>query len=90
MPVRSDNSSVCTSAQSERDRRAISVIGHLLTTGIWLEHQLRNTPTPWISSVGRSGWVRSPLRRLHSVDVRPTQSTRRQPSRPADVAVVSR
>jgi hypothetical protein len=66
VPVRSDSPSVCRSAQSERDRRAISVVGHLLTTGIWLEHQLRNTPTPRTGLVGTSGWVRSPLRRLRS------------------------
>jgi hypothetical protein len=90
VPVRSDSSPVCPSAQSEFDRRAISVVGHLLTTGIWLEHQLRNTPTPRNGLVGRSGWVRSPLRRLRSVDVQFTQPSRKQPSRTADLAVISR
>lgn len=90
MPVRNDSPSVCRSAQSERDRRAISVVGHLLTTGIWLEHQLRNTPTPRTGLVGTSGWVRSPLRRLRSVALQPTQLTRKQPSRSADLAVISR
>ena len=70
MSIRSDSPSGGRSAQSELDRRAIRMVGHLLTTGIWLEHQLRNTPTPWTGLVGRSGWVRSPLRPLRSVDSR--------------------
>ena len=89
MPVRSD-SPLCPPAQSARDRRAISMVSHLLTTGIWLEHQLRNTPTPRTGLVGRSGWVRSPLRRLRSVDVQFTQPTRTRPPRDADSAVISR
>lgn len=79
MPVRSASPSACLSAQSERDRRAISMVGHLLTTGIWLEHQLRNTAIPRTGLVGRSGSVRSPLRRLRSVALEFTQLTRAQP-----------
>jgi hypothetical protein len=63
VPVRSDIPTVGPSAQSTRDRRAINVVGHLLTTGIWLEHRLRSTPTPRTGLVGRSGWVRSPAGR---------------------------
>lgn len=90
MPVRSDRPSVCRSAQSKLDPRAIRVVGHLPTTGIWLEHQLRNTPTPRTRSVDRSGWVRSPLRRLLSVEVRFTQPITKPPSPTADVARISR
>jgi hypothetical protein len=90
VPVRSDSPSVRPSAQSARDRRAISVVGHLLMTGIWLEHQLRITPTQRSGLVGRSAWVRSPLRRLRSVALQPTQLTTKRPSRPADLAVISR
>jgi hypothetical protein len=88
--VHTDSPSVGRSAQSELDRRAIRVVGHLLSTGIWLEHQIRNTPTPWTGVVGRSGWVRSPQRRPRSVDLNSTQTTREQPSRTTDLAVVSR
>jgi hypothetical protein len=90
VPGRSDGPPGCRSTQSERDGRAISLFGHLLTTGIWLEHQLRNTPTPRSGFVGRSDWVRLPLRRLRSVDVRFTQPTGKQPSPIADVALISR
>jgi hypothetical protein len=90
VPVRSDSPPVGPSAQSARDRRAISVVGHLLTTGIWLEHRLRNTPTPRTGLDGRSGWVRSPLGRLRSVEVQFSQPTRTQPSGTADVADISR
>lgn len=90
MPVRSDSPSGGRSAQSELDRRAIRMVGHLVTTGIWLEHQLRHTPTPWTGLVGRSGWVRSPLRRLRSVDSQFTQPTEKQPSHTADLAAISR
>lgn len=90
MPVRNDRPPGGRSAQSELDRRAIRMVGHLLTTGIWLEHQLRNTPTPWTGLVGRSGWVRPPLRRLRSVDSQFTQPTGKQPSHTPDLAVISR
>ena len=90
MPVRSDSPSVCRSTQSELDRRAIRVAGHLLTTGIWLEHQLTDTSTHRTCLIGRSGWVRSPLHRLRSVDVQFTQPTRTQPSGTADLADISR
>ena len=63
MAVHTDSPSVGRSTQSELDRRAIHVVGHLLMTGIWLEHQVKDTPTPWTGVVGRSGWVRSPQRR---------------------------
>jgi hypothetical protein len=89
--VRSNTPSGGRSAQSELDRRAIRMVGHLLvTTGIWLEHQLRNTPTPWTGLVGRSGWVRSPLRRLRSVDSPLTQPAGERQSHTADLAVLSR
>jgi hypothetical protein len=88
--VRTDSPSVGRSTQSELDRRAIHVVGHLLMTGIWLEHQLRNTPTPWRGLVERSGWVRSQQGKSHSVDLQLTQPTRKQPSRTVDLAVVSR
>jgi hypothetical protein len=87
--VRNDSPSVSRSAQSELDRRAIRVVGHLLTTGIWLEHQLR-TPTPPTGLVWGSGWVRSPLRWLSSGDVQFTQPTWKQPSRTAAIAVLGR
>jgi hypothetical protein len=90
VPGRSDSPPVCRSTQSEIDRRAIIVVGHLLTAGIWLEHQLRNTATSRTGFVGRSDWVRSPLRRLRSVDVQFTQPTGKQPSPIADVALISR
>jgi hypothetical protein len=90
VPVRSDIPTVGPSAQSTRDRRAINVVGHLLTTGIWLEHRLRSTPTPRTGLVGRSGWVRSPAGRFRSVDAQFTHPTRTQPSGTADVAVISR
>jgi hypothetical protein len=90
VPVRSESPSVRRSAQSERDRRAINLVGHLLTTGIWLEHQLRATATPRVGVAERSGWVRSPLRRLRSVDLPSTQSTGTQPSPIADVALIGR
>jgi hypothetical protein len=89
VPVRNESPPECRSTQSELDRRAISVFGHLLTTGIWLEHQLRNIPTPRTDLVGRSGWVRSPLRRPRSVDVQFTLPSGK-PSPIADVALVSR
>jgi hypothetical protein len=71
--VHTDSPSVGRSTPSELDRRAIHVVGHLLMTGIWLERQLRNTPTPWTDVVGRSGSVRSPQRRPRSVDLQFTQ-----------------
>jgi hypothetical protein len=89
VPVRSDRPSVRPSARSERDRRAINVVGHLLMTGIWLEHQLR-IPTPRTGLVERSGRVRSALRRLRSVALGPTQPTSKQPAHTADVAAFSR
>jgi hypothetical protein len=89
VPVRSDSPSVSRSAQSELDRRAMRVVGHLLTTGIWLEHKLR-TPTPRTGLVGVSGWVRSPLRWLRSGDVQFTQTTWKQPSHTAAIAVLAR
>jgi hypothetical protein len=87
--IRSDSSSGGRSAQSELDRRAIRMVRHPLTTGSWLEHQLGNTPTPLTSLVGKSGWVRSPLRRIRSVDSQFTQPTGKQPSHTADLAVIS-
>jgi hypothetical protein len=90
VPFRSDSPPVGPSAQSARDRRSIDVVGYLLTTGIWLEHRLRSTPTPRTGLVGTSGWVRSPVDRFRSVDAQFTQTTRTQPSGTADVAVISR
>jgi hypothetical protein len=90
VPVHSDSPPVGPSTQSARDRRAISVVGHLLTTGIWLERQLRNTATPRTGLIGRSGLVRSPVHRLRSVDVQFTQPSRTQPSGTADVADIAR
>jgi hypothetical protein len=69
VPARSDSPPVRRSAQSELDRRAISMASHLLTTGIWLERQLRNTPTPRAGLVRRSGRVGSPLHQLRFVDL---------------------
>jgi hypothetical protein len=89
MPVRSDSPSESRSAQSEIDQHAINVVGHLLTTAIWLEHQLRNIPASRRGLVGRSR-VRSPLRRLPSVELQPTQPARQQPSLTADLALISR
>jgi hypothetical protein len=90
VPVRSNSPSGGRSAQSELDRRAISMVGHLVTTGIWLEHQLRNTPTPWTGLVGRSGWVRSPLRPFRSADSQFTQPTGKQPLHTDELAAISR
>jgi hypothetical protein len=89
VPVRSDSRPVCRSTQSELDRRAIRVVGHMLTTGIWLEHKLRNTATPRTRLVGRSGWVRPPVRRPRSVGVQVTQPTGNQQSPIADVTLIS-
>jgi hypothetical protein len=89
VPVRSKIPSEPLSAQSGLDRRAIDVARHLLTTGIWLEHQPRSIPTPRTGFVGRSR-VRSPLRRVGSVDVESSQSARRQVSPPAVLALTSR
>jgi hypothetical protein len=89
VPVRIDSPSGVRSTYSELDRRAIRVVGHLLTTGIWLEHQLKNTSTHRTGLVGRSGWVRSPLHRLRSLDVQFTQPTETQPSGIADLADIS-
>jgi hypothetical protein len=61
-----------------------------LKTGVWLEHQLRNTSTPWTGLVGRSGCVGSPLHRLRSVDMQFTQPPCTQPSSTADLADISR
>jgi hypothetical protein len=83
VPVRNDSRPVCRSTQSALDRRAISMVGHLLTTGIWLEHHLRNAVTPPTSR------VRSTLRRLGSIDWEFTKPTRKQPSPTADLAVIS-
>jgi hypothetical protein len=88
--VRTDGPSVGRSAQSELDRRAIHVVGHLLMTGVWLERRLRNAPAPWTGVVGRSGWVPSPQRRPRSLHLPSTQPAREQPSRTADFTVVSR
>jgi hypothetical protein len=90
VPVRSESPSVRRSAQLERDRRAINLVGHLLTTGIWLEHQLRATVTPGGGVVEMSDWVRSPLRRLSSVDVPFAPPSGKQPSPIADVELISR
>jgi hypothetical protein len=89
VPVRSDSPPACPSAHSARDRRAISLAGHQLTTGNWLEHQLRNTPTARTGSVGMSGWGRSPLRRLRSVALQFTQLGWKQPSSTSELAAVS-
>lgn len=88
--VRNESPPECRSTQSELDRRAISVVGHLLTTAIMLEHQLRTIATPRTGLVGRSGWVRSPLRRPRSFDVQFTLPTGKQPSPIAEVALASR
>jgi hypothetical protein len=88
--VRTDSPSMRRSVRSDLDRRAIRVVGSLLATGVWLELQLRNTLTPRTGLVGRSGWVRSPQRRTRSVDLQVPQPTRKQPSRTADFALVSR
>jgi hypothetical protein len=90
VPVRSDSPPACPSAQSQSERRAISLAGHQLTTGIWLEHQLRNTPTARTVLVAMSGGVRSPLRRLRSVALQFTQLNRKQPLPTAELAVVAR
>lgn len=89
MPVCSDSPSESWSAQSGLNRRAKSVVGHLLTTGIRLEHQPRNFPTPWTGLVGRS-WARSPQRRPGSVDVEVSHPARRQASPTAVLALTSR
>jgi hypothetical protein len=88
--VRPDSPSIGRSEHSELDRRAPHVLSHPLTTGIWMEHQLRNTPTPWTGMDGRSCWVRSPESGLHSVDLQFIRATRKQPSRTAELSVVSR
>jgi hypothetical protein len=90
VPVRNDSPSGGRSAQSELDRRAIRMVGHLLTTGLWLEHQLTHAPTTRTGLAGSSDWVRSPLRRLRSVDLQFSQPTGKQPSHTADLPVVSR
>lgn len=89
MAVHTDSPSIGRSTQSEIDHRVTRVVGHLLTTGIWLEHQLRNTPTPWTAVVGKSSWVRTPQGGLHSVDLQFTRPARKQPSRTAELSVFS-
>jgi hypothetical protein len=89
VPARSASPSESRSAQSKLDRRAISVVGHLLTTGIWLEHQLRNIPTPRTGPVGGSR-VRSPLRRSASVDLELSQPASGHASPTGDLALTSR
>jgi hypothetical protein len=44
MPVRSDTPSASRTKHSEFDRRAISVAGHLLMGGVWIERQLVLAP----------------------------------------------
>jgi hypothetical protein len=90
VPIRSDTPPACPSAHSERDRRAMSLADNQPKTGIWLEHQLRNTPTARTGLVGMSGRGRSPLRRLRSVGLQFTQLSWKQPSSTAELAVVSR
>jgi hypothetical protein len=82
VPVRSDTRPVYRSTRSELDRRAINVVGHLLTTGLWMEHQVRNTSKSRIGFIRRTDWVRLPSRRLRSADV---QFTEEQPSPIDDV-----
>jgi hypothetical protein len=89
MPVRSDSPSVCRSAQSERDRRTISEVGHLLTSGIRLEHQLRNTPTHRKGSVRKLGSLHAPLNGLRPVECQPARPYSMQSSPTADVAPIS-
>jgi hypothetical protein len=84
VPVGSDSPSVCCSMQSELDRRAMGMASHALMTGIWLEHQPKDTSPHLTGLVGRSGWIRSLLHRLRSVGVHVTQPTRTQPSGTAD------
>jgi hypothetical protein len=90
MPVGSDSTSVCCSKQSELDRRAMRLVGHALTTGIWLEHQTKDTSPHRTGLVGRSGWIRSLLHRLRSVGVQFTQPTRTQPAGTAESTDISR
>ena len=89
MPVRNDSPSVSRSAQSELDRHAIRVVGHLLTTGIGLEHQLRALTAP-IALVWASVRVCSPLRWLRSGGVQFAQPIWKQPSGTAAIAVLGR
>ena len=89
MPVRSDSSSTCRLAQSERDRRTISEGGHLLASGIWLDHQLRNTPTHRKGSVGKFGSLRSSPNGFRPVELQPAPPYSTQSSPTADVTLIS-
>ena len=56
MSARNNNPTAPRSAQSEIDRRAIGLAGHLLFTGIWLERQVGNAPKLLASLVERPDW----------------------------------
>lgn len=44
MPIRSDQTARQWSTPSDLDRRAITVAGHLLMSGVWLERKVSTLP----------------------------------------------
>jgi hypothetical protein len=88
MSVLRDKSSVSASARTDFDRRALGVVADVLTTGIWLEHRLRVTPTPRATVAQCFGWVRAPLSQLRSVGSPFAQPAREQALRPARPAAI--
>lgn len=90
MSVLTDDPPVSASTRTDFDRRALGVVTQVLTTGIWLEHRLRVNRTPQATVAQCFGWVHSPFSQLRSVASPLAQPTRKQASRPAQLAVVSK
>jgi hypothetical protein len=57
MPVRTDTASVVRESKSDLDRQAIGLAGRLLTTGVWLECQLKSTAKRGTAFVERPSWL---------------------------------
>ena len=68
MPVQTDISSVVREPKSHLDRHAIGVAGRVLTTGIWLEFQLKSTARRGAVSIEGPSWL-EPAGRFFRISV---------------------
>jgi hypothetical protein len=79
MPVQSDTLSAVREPKSDLDRHAISIAGRVLTTGVWLECQLKRTAKCGTAFINGQSWL-DPAGRLLHVGVRNINQPRNEES----------
>jgi hypothetical protein len=79
MPVQTDILSVVREPKAHLDRHAIGVAGRVLTTGVWLECQLKSTARRGSAVIKGPSWL-EPAGRVFHISVSKTNQPRNEES----------